>query len=94
LFWKGGTRGGALAGLSAGFLVWLYTLLVPAFARSGWVPMSIVEAGPFGIEVLRPLQLFGLTGLDQITHGMIWSMLANVGAYVAFSLATSQSAVE
>jgi Na+/proline symporter/nitrogen-specific signal transduction histidine kinase len=94
LFWKGGTRAGALAGLSAGFVVWLYTLLVPAFARSGWVPMSIVEVGPFGIEVLRPLQLFGLTGLDQITHGMIWSMLANVGAYAAVSLATNQSAVE
>jgi len=94
LFWKGGTRAGALAGLSAGFAVWLYTLLVPAFARSGWVPMGLVDAGPFGIETLRPLQLFGLTGLDQITHGMIWSMLANVGAYVAFSLATTQSAVE
>ncbi len=94
LFWKGGTRAGALAGLSAGFVVWLYTLLVPAFAKSGWVPMSIVEDGPFGIEILRPLQLFGLTGLDQITHGMIWSMLANVGAYIGFSLATTQSAVE
>ncbi len=94
LFWKGGTRAGALAGLFAGFVVWLYTLLVPAFARSGWLPMSIVEAGPFGIEVLRPLQLFGLTGLDHVTHGMIWSMLANVGAYVGFSLATDQSAVE
>jgi hypothetical protein len=94
LFWKGGTRAGALAGLSAGFVVWLYTLLVPAFARSGWVPMSIIDAGPFGIEVLRPLQLFGFTGLDQITHGMIWSMLANIGAYVAVSLASIQSAVE
>lgn len=94
LFWKGGTRVGALAGLSAGFVVWLYTLLVPAFARSGWVPMHIVQEGPFGIELLKPLQLFGLTGVDQITHGMIWSMLANVGAYVAFSLATTQSAVE
>lgn len=94
LFWKGGTRAGALAGLSAGFVVWLYTLLVPAFARSGWVPMHLVQEGPFGIELLKPLQLFGLTGVDQITHGMIWSMLANVGAYVAFSLATTQSAVE
>ena len=33
IFWKGGTRMGALAGLSAGFLVWTYTLLLPAFAR-------------------------------------------------------------
>jgi Na+/proline symporter/signal transduction histidine kinase len=94
LFWTGGTRAGALAGLSAGFVVWLYTLLVPAFARSGWVPMALIEQGPFGIEALRPLQLLGLTGLDQITHGMIWSMLANVGAYIGVSLATTQSAVE
>ncbi len=35
LYWKGGTRLGALAGLSAGFAVWLYTLLLPAFAKSG-----------------------------------------------------------
>jgi signal transduction histidine kinase len=56
--------------------------------------MSILDAGPFEIELLKPLALFGLTGLDQITHGMIWSMLANVGAYVAFSLASTQSAVE
>ena len=80
LFWKGGTRAGALAGLSAGFLVWLYTLLVPAFAKSGWVPMSIVEAGPFGIEALRPLQLLGSPASTRSPIGMIWSMLANVGA--------------
>jgi Na+/proline symporter/nitrogen-specific signal transduction histidine kinase len=94
LFWKGGTRKGALAGLTAGFAIWLYTLMVPAFARSGWLPAGILENGPFGIELLRPLQLFGLTGLDQITHAMIWSMLANVGAYVGFSLAAAPSADE
>ena len=27
-----------------------------------------------------------LAGLDQITHAMIWSMVANIGAYVAVSL--------
>src|SRR5205823_4400558 len=85
IFWKGGTRRGALAGLSAGFVVWLYTLMLPAFARSGWLPLGLLESGPFGIELLRPLQLFGLTGLDQITHAMIWSMIANVGAYVGVS---------
>ena len=55
LFWRGGTRLGALAGLSAGFLVWTYTLLLPSFARSGWLPVSFMEHGPFGIELLRPL---------------------------------------
>src|SRR4030095_6824955 len=34
IFWKGGTRLGALAGLTAGFAVWSYTLLLAALARS------------------------------------------------------------
>ncbi|MBW8907324.1 MAG: histidine kinase [Betaproteobacteria bacterium] len=89
IFWKGGTRKGALAGLLAGFAVWLYTLLLPAFARSGWLPIGLLEQGPAGIALLKPLALFGLAGLDQITHAMIWSMLANIGAYIGVSLSAS-----
>jgi Na+/proline symporter/signal transduction histidine kinase len=94
IFWKGGTRRGALCGLIAGFAVWFYTLLLPALARSSWLPLGLLEHGPFGIELLKPLQLFGLSGLDQITHAMIWSMVANIGAYVAVSLSFSPSADE
>jgi Na+/proline symporter/signal transduction histidine kinase len=94
IFWKGGTRAGALYGLLAGFAVWLYTLLLPALARSGWLPISLLDRGPFGIELLKPLQLFGLAGLDQISHAMIWSMIANVGAYVIGSLSAAPSADE
>jgi Na+/proline symporter/nitrogen-specific signal transduction histidine kinase len=94
IFWKGGTRRGALCGLVAGFGVWFYTLLLPALARSGWLPIGLLEHGPFGIALLRPLELFGLDGLDQITHAMIWSMIANIGAYVGVSLAASPSAEE
>jgi Na+/proline symporter/nitrogen-specific signal transduction histidine kinase len=94
IFWKGGTRAGALWGLLAGFAVWLYTLFLPALARSGWLPLGLLEQGPFGIELLKPLQLFGLAGLDQISHAMIWSMIANVGVYVVVSLSASPSADE
>jgi Na+/proline symporter/two-component sensor histidine kinase len=94
IFWKGGTRRGALAGLCAGFAVWSYTLLLPAFARSGWLPLGFLEHGPLGIELLKPLALFGVAGLDQITHAMIWSMLANVGAYVTVSLLRAPGAEE
>ena len=94
IFWKGGTRRGALCGLLAGFGVWLYTLLLPAIARSGWLPIGLLEHGPFGIELLNPQQLFGLTRLDHITHAMIWSMIANTGAYVVGSLWGVQSADE
>jgi Na+/proline symporter/nitrogen-specific signal transduction histidine kinase len=86
MFWKGANRNGALAGLVAGFAVWAYTLLLPAFARSGWIPIGLLEQGPSGIAALRPQQLFGLGGLDPITHAMIWSLIANIGAYVAGSL--------
>ncbi|MEW6164438.1 MAG: sensor histidine kinase [Pseudomonadota bacterium] len=86
LYWKGGTRSGALAGLLAGFAVWLYTLLLPSFAKSGWLPADFMTAGLFGVELLRPQQLFGLTGLDEIGHCLLWSLLANIGAYVGVSL--------
>ena len=94
LFWKGGTRAGALAGLSAGFAVWLYTLVLPSFAKSGWLPADFLHAGPWGLELLRPQQLFGLGGLDEITHAMIWSMLFNAGLYLAFSLRGHASPAE
>jgi Na+/proline symporter/signal transduction histidine kinase len=94
IFWKGGTRLGALAGLAAGFAVWSYTLLLPALARSGWLPIGLLEQGPFGIELLKPQQLFGLADMDQITHAMIWSMVTNVGAYVGMSLSVAPSADE
>jgi len=94
IFWKGGTLQGAMTGLIAGFLVWFYTLLLPALARSGWLPIGLIEQGPWGIGLLKPLQLFGLAGLDQITHAMIWSMIANIGGYIAVSLFSSSSADE
>ena len=94
IFWKEGNRNGALAGLTAGFLLWTYTLLLPSFAHSGWLPESFLQRGPLGIELLRPEQLFGLTGLDHVSHAMFWTMLANVGLYVGVSLFTRQSAAE
>jgi Na+/proline symporter/nitrogen-specific signal transduction histidine kinase len=94
LFWRQATRRGALSGLIAGFGVWFYTLLLPALARSDWLPRSLLEQGPLGIELLKPLALFGLGGLDQITHAMIWSMLANVSAYVLVSLLDTPTAAE
>jgi len=94
IYWKGATRPGALAGLGAGFLVWLYTLLLPSFAKSGWLPIGFLEHGPFGLTVLKPYALFGLEGLNDITHAMLWSMIANVGIYVMVSVLTRPSIAE
>ena len=94
LYWKGGTRSGALAGLAGGFAVWTYTLLLPAFARSGWMGVELLTGGPWGVELLRPTELFGLAGMDSTTHAMIWSMLVNVGLYVGVSVLGRQGAAE
>jgi Na+/proline symporter/nitrogen-specific signal transduction histidine kinase len=94
IYWKGASRRGALAGLSGGFVVWAYTLLLPSFARSGWIPMSFVEPGPFGISALGPYHLFDLTAFDPITHSVFWSMLVNISLLVGVSLFSRQKALE
>ncbi len=94
MFWRGGTRAGALAGLGAGFASWAYTLLLPSIAKSGWLPTDFMHDGPFGLALLRPEQLLGLTGLDSLTHALLWSLLVNTGLYVAVSLARAPTARE
>ena len=54
ILWTGATKAGALAGLTGGFLVWIYTLLLPSFARSGWIGESFVNDGPFGFACCAP----------------------------------------
>jgi Na+/proline symporter/nitrogen-specific signal transduction histidine kinase len=94
MYWRKGTRDGALAGLVAGFAVWTYTLLLPSFAKSGWLPIEFAEQGLFGLGLTKPQALFGLAGLDQITHCLFWSLFANVGFYVGVSLFTRAGAAE
>ena len=86
IYWKGATRNGAVAGLVGGFLVWAYTLLLPSFAKSGWLPAGFLSRGLFQVAALTPQELFGLTGLDEISHCLLWSMLVNIGLFVAVSL--------
>ena len=94
MFWKGGNRLGAICGLSAGFAVWVYTLLLPSFAKSGWLPITFLSQGAWGIDLLKPQQLFGLQGLDEISHCLFWSLFVNIGLYVALSLLRRPDAAE
>ena len=98
LFWKGGTRNGALAGLLLGFGLWVYTLMLPSVVKSGWFAqgfgVEFLNNGPWGITLLKPEQLLGLTGLDSLTHGLFWSLLANITAFVVLSLSRPPSAIE
>jgi Na+/proline symporter/signal transduction histidine kinase/ActR/RegA family two-component response regulator len=82
LYWRGASRVGVATGLLAGFAVWLYTLLLPALSRSG----AWLIDGPWGIQWLRPQELFYLSGWDPVMHGTFWSLLFNVGGLVFVSL--------
>ncbi|WP_234264866.1 sensor histidine kinase [Hydrogenophaga sp. NFH-34] len=94
MYWKGGTRQGALAGLMLGFAFWIYTLMLPSLAKSGWLATGFLEGGPWGIAWLRPEAFLGLQGLDNLTHALFWSLLANIGTYVGVSLWRTPSAAE
>ena len=94
MYWKQGTRAGAIAGLLGGFSIWVYTLLLPSFARSGWIGNGFVEQGLFGITWLKAQALFGLSGLDEISHSLWWSLLINLGLYIIVSLNSRPDAVE
>ncbi len=98
IFWKDGTRSGALCGLLAGFLIWSYTLVLPSMVQAGVLPQTFLMEGLFGMEFLKPQKLFGLDvtalGFNSYTHTVFWSMLANVGAYIGVSLITRQSDIE
>jgi PAS domain S-box-containing protein len=92
LYWRRGNRKGAAAGISAGFGLWFYTLIIPALVKEGLVPGSVLEVGPFGLDWLNPTALLGLSGLDVTTHGVFWSLFVNVGSFVLVSLLTEQDA--
>ncbi|MGD0676298.1 MAG: ATP-binding protein [Polyangiaceae bacterium] len=94
LLWKQASRVGAILGLSGGFIVWNYTLLMPTFVHSGWMDASILAAGPWGISALRPTALFGLEGIPSLTHGVIWTLFFNIGLYVAGSIFFPATAAE
>ncbi|MBW2411243.1 MAG: histidine kinase [Deltaproteobacteria bacterium] len=94
IFWKGGTRAGALGGLIAGFIVWAYTLPLPYLVQAGLITESFVDHGPFGIELLKPYELFGLQHLHPISQSVFWSMLFNISAYVGISVVSRPRVVE
>ena len=94
MYWRGATRNGALAGLLAGFVIWIYTLMLPSLAKSGWMADDFLRDGPWGLQWLRPEALLGLRGFDNLTHSLFWSLLCNLSCYVMVSLWRSPSAAE
>ncbi|MBB5515202.1 Na+/proline symporter/nitrogen-specific signal transduction histidine kinase [Rubricella aquisinus] len=94
IYWQGATRTGAILAVSSGFAVWAYTLFLPSFEGAFLLNAALIEAGPFGIEALRPQALFGEDFSDPLVHALFWSMTVNIGALIAGSLFSRPRALE
>ena len=93
LAWRRGTARGAIAGMSAGILVWFYTLLLPSFSDVGLIGTRMLADGPWGLAALRPQALFGLD-LPPLVHGVLLSLAANLACYILGSLSRRPMAIE
>lgn len=93
LVWRRATAAGAIAGMTAGFLVWAYTLLLPTLSDIGIIGERILTDGPWGLSMLRPQHLFGLEA-PPLVHGVTWSLLINIIGYIGFSLKREPSPIE
>ena len=94
LYWPRSTRAGAIAGLSTGFVFWLYTLFLPTLAQAGAFSGAFINEGLFSWHWLRPESLLFDTEISPLTHGVAWSLGANLLVNVLVSLRTRQSLVE
>ena len=94
LFWRGATRRGAIAGLSAGFFLWGYTLFLPSFGGAWLMSADTLLYGPFGIEMLKPRALFFMRDLDPLVHALFWSMGVNTLIFLVVSLVTFPTPLE
>ena len=86
LFWRRGSRLGAIWGIIIGFGVCLYTLLIPYSFGITNTNNTFISTGFLNIEFLKPLALFGLDYLSPIAHAFFWSLFFNTMTYFAVSV--------
>ncbi|MFO1363410.1 MAG: sensor histidine kinase [Burkholderiales bacterium] len=94
LYWRNANATGALAGLVAGAVLWAYTLFLPSLGAGVVFTPELLRDGPFGLALLRPQALFGVTWLDPLVHALFWSLSANTLLFVLGSLAREPRPIE
>ena len=92
LFWRRGTARGAVAGMAAGSLAWIYLLLLPSIEPQHAIAAYLAH-GPLAIAWLSPVSLVAFAP-NALVGGVVLSLAANVVAFVVFSLSRQPSALE
>ena len=75
LFWRHASRAGFIVGLAAGGLLWVLTLILPLFARAGWLQDSVLHS------LMIPM---------SSTDSAQWTLMLNASLFVLVSLLRPQ----
>jgi Na+/proline symporter/CheY-like chemotaxis protein len=92
LFWRRGTARGAIAGMTAGSLAWVYLLLLPSIEPQAALT-AYLGHGPLAIAWLSPASLVAFAP-SALVGGVVLSLAANIAAFVVFSLTRQPNALE
>ena len=79
LYWRKASRQGFVSGLAAGAVLWVITLVLPLFAKAGWLVNSPLE------QIMLPM---------TSTDSAFWSLLANSFIFVLATLIWPQTEEE
>jgi signal transduction histidine kinase/CheY-like chemotaxis protein len=81
LYWQRAHRFGVVAGLIGGFVVWLYTLLLPTLRQGGGSGAGTGPMAPLGPFLPEPL-----AALDPVLQGFLVCIAVNTALLVGVSL--------
>ncbi len=87
LYWRQANRQGAIYGLAAGSLCWIYTLIYPMICRA-------LACSPISISLINPEALLGVSTLSPVSHSVFWSLLLNVSFFIICSHLYSPNELE
>ncbi|MBI9041667.1 sensor histidine kinase [Lutibacter sp.] len=86
LFWRRGSSKGAKYGIIVGFIITIYTLVIPFTIDYQLISSTFINEGLFGVTFLKPYELFGLQLFEPVPHAFFWSMFFNIMVYAVASV--------
>ncbi|MEN3930148.1 NahK/ErcS family hybrid sensor histidine kinase/response regulator [Microvirga sp. W0021] len=93
LFWARGTALGTVAGIVAGTITNFYMMFLPNLIRDSSHWKFILDEGPFGISLLKPIPLLG-PGFSLLNSALLWGLAVNTLFYIVFSLVRAPRPME
>ena len=86
LYWNRGSSKAAIIGILIGFMITVYTLILPFTIEGLTGSREFTENGMFNLEMLKPHALFGIDFLTPPAHAFFWSIMLNLLTYLIVSL--------